>query len=326
MLHITNGDSVAFTLPGAEIPGEVAVWAEALHEGPIAVDTGTDEWRRARARFYADAFGIETFEENLARLEAWDAALDRASEHEEVVLWLEHDLFDQLLLIRHLDWFGRNHPGLRVSLICIDRHDAVGRFLGLGQLAAAHLVPLLGLRQTVTEAQVRLGSAAWHAFGAESPEGLVALLEGDTSALPFLQAALRRHLEQFPAVGDGLARTERFALESLRDGPRLAADLFLDQQKAEEAPFLGDLTFWSYLERLASGPAPLIRFRDEGRPWGARTASLTDAGREVLDGGADWLALHPSNERWLGGVLVRGPETPWRRDAASGRLVASAGG
>ena len=48
----------------------------------------------------------------------------------------------------------------------------------------------------------------------------------DTSALPFIAASLRRHLEQFPSADNGLSRTERQALSVLRDqgsfsGPRL---------------------------------------------------------------------------------------------------------
>src|SRR4051812_26190786 len=106
MLHIVNGDSAARDLMAAGIAGEVAVWAEILHEGPILLDATDEEWRSVRAHFYAGC-GWGSVGANLERLEGWDAAIGRLRDHDEVVIWTEIDLFDQLLLIRHLSRFKR---------------------------------------------------------------------------------------------------------------------------------------------------------------------------------------------------------------------------
>ena len=37
-----------------------------------------------------------------------DAALESYGDYDEVVFWFEHDLYDQLLLIRHLCWLSRS--------------------------------------------------------------------------------------------------------------------------------------------------------------------------------------------------------------------------
>ncbi len=65
----------------------------------------------------------------------WDAKLAAFADYDEVVLWFEHDLFDQLLLVRHLDWFSRRDLGrTALSLICVGEFPGFEPFHGLGQL------------------------------------------------------------------------------------------------------------------------------------------------------------------------------------------------
>ena len=42
----------------------------------------------------------------LAMVRGWNAGLARWQDFDEVVFWLEHDLFDQLILLRHLHWLS----------------------------------------------------------------------------------------------------------------------------------------------------------------------------------------------------------------------------
>jgi hypothetical protein len=57
-----------------------------------------------------------------------------------------------------------------------------------------------------------------------------------TESLPFLAAALRRHLEEFPWTTDGLSRTER----QIRDG-----------NTDEEPTFMGDVVLEWHKKRLS---------------------------------------------------------------------------
>ena len=90
--------------------------------------------------------------------------------------------------------------------------------------------------------------------------------------------------------------------------------------------FLGDLVFYSYLDRLASGELPLLsvsRPGSRGRPLTADAnvvAELTDDGRRVLDGELDWIELGGS-DRWLGVVHLAGRDARWRWDADERRVV-----
>src|SRR5205807_1708362 len=132
--------------------------------------------------------------EELARR---DAAFENFDSHEEVVLWFEHDLYDQLQLIQILDRLrartgaGARARGVtRLSLICIDRY--------LGGLTGAQLAALWPARRAVTPGELELAAAAWRAFRSPDPEEIEKLLHRDTSGLPFLDGALWRHLQQFP--------------------------------------------------------------------------------------------------------------------------------
>ena len=326
LLHVLNGDSVRETLEHSDVRGAFAPYADILHEGPVPRATGTDAWRATRARFIAES-GYGSYADALRTYERWDAHLASFGDYDEVVLWFEHDLFDQLLLIRHLDWFSRGDLGsTTVSLICIGEFPGYEPFHGLGELGADQLASLLGTRQRVSGDQIALGRRAWEAFTATDPADLIALTRDPMPALPFLSGALRRMLEEYPSRATGLPRTERHVLELLAHGPRSPERLFRDEQRLEERVFMGDWTFWHRVRGLAHGATPLVRLEVESRegpglPVGM--VHITDAGRDVSGGGADWIHL-AGFDRWLGGVHLTAPaggDVAWRWEPDKARLV-----
>ena len=72
------------------------------------------------------------------------------------------------------------------------------------------------------------------------------LMWHDPAALPFLAGALERHLEQFPSVENGLARTERQIIELVEQAVRDFPSLFRADQKREERIFMGEAAFRRY--------------------------------------------------------------------------------
>ncbi|HEX2093603.1 MAG TPA: hypothetical protein VHG28_14450 [Longimicrobiaceae bacterium] len=322
LLHVLNGDATAHKLRHSGVPGTLAVWADVLHEGPVPPDDSMEEWLRVRARFIAGC-GWASFEEALRRHREWQSVLETFREYDEVVLWFEHDLFDQLLLVRHLDWFDRQEMnGTKLSLICIGSYPGVEDFVGLGQLSPDQLASLLDTRRPVTSRQTRLAREAWRAFTSPDPLRIERLLRGDTSALPFLEGALWRFLQEYPSVRGGLPRTERQLLEALAGGPLTPVALFHENQRREERIFMGDSTVWLRVRGLAGGPAPLAEMEvgEAGTQLPEGTVRLTPAGRAVLEGREDWVRLG-GVDRWLGGVHLHGGEVRWRWDDASGGLV-----
>jgi hypothetical protein len=326
-LHITNGDSAAEGIRQSGVlgergdRGEVAVTADLLHEGPAPGGLPPERWRKVRARYLAES-GYDDYDSCLARLSRWDHTLEDARSFDEVVLWFEHDLFDQLLLIRTLDAFAaRDLGGTELSLICIGEFPGIVPFHGLGQLTPQQMATLLPRRQRVDEGQKLLARDAWRAFREPSPAGIEAILARDSSPLPFLAGALRRHLEEFPAVANGLARSERQILLALVAGTKTFPDLFRATQAMEERVYLGDLPFHRILRELAAPPRPLVRL-DPGAQASLRSLriALTASGREVLAERDDWVRIR-GIDRWLGGVHLQGVEAAWRWDAETGRAV-----
>jgi hypothetical protein len=287
MLHITNGDCAVAVLARA-VQGELLPWRDVLHEGPVHAGLPLADLSRRRAAFIASA-GWGAFSEVLKDFNARDAVLAAAGEHEEVVLWFEHDLYDQLQLIQLLDWLAA-HPHPKLSLVCEAEY--------LGTMTPARAAELFQKRRPVSAAQLKAGSAAWGAFGSPDPRSirLEPVLE-----LPFLAPALRRLLEELPWMHDGLSRLERQVLEALRGGALAFDALFPRAHHHREDPvFLGDTVLALHLERLAA----------DGFVQKGDALALTARGYEVLEGKVDAWA-RPRRSRWLGGYEIRSDRLRW---------------
>jgi hypothetical protein len=307
-LHITNGGAVQ--LPETGLQGEVLTWQDVLHEGPVPGGMTLDEMRPIRARFLA-GFSGQPEPKILGDLEKRDQTLARFAEFEEVVLWFEHDLYDQLQLIQILDWFSSQElSGTKLTLICEDRY--------LGLLRPDELLSMYPGRRSVTAAQLRLGVRAWRALCAAEPTALVHLVREDTSALPYLQGALMRHLEQFPSSRNGLSRTERQILEIADAGPSSVGAVFCADRDLEEQIFMGDSVFITYIRGLANARVPLVTIAQEEKAFWNTAVAITSEGRAVLRAEDDHLRLN-GIDRWLGGVHLHGDRV-WRWDGEHRKL------
>ena len=161
MLHITNGDSVGDTLRQTGLPGAIVTWKDILHEGPTPAGLSLGQMSQLRARFLADC-ALGSYEEILADFLSRDTTLAQFAAHQEVILWFEHDLYDQLQLIQLLDWFShQDRTASTISLICVNAFPDIAHFTGLGQLNASQLRSLYETRRPLTEETFRLGSEAW---------------------------------------------------------------------------------------------------------------------------------------------------------------------
>ena len=317
MLHITNGDSVVSTFRQVRFPGAYLSWRDVLHDGPVPQTATLSELSDVRAQALA-GFGAGSYEEIRAGFAARDQALENFRKDEEVVLWFEHDLFDQLQLIQLLAWFEQQELGkVKLSLIQIDSYPGVKPFYGLGQLSGTQLARLFPARTSVTSAHLSTAREAWQAFRASDPTALLEYAHRKPPALPFLAAALQRFLEEYPWTSDGLSRTERQILQAAAAGRRKKTEVYQGSCKQEDVPW-GDGSIYLRMEWLASGPNPaLVKLQQD-------EYAITDAGQQLLEHKADWIALQGGIDRWLGGVHLTGKQPQWRWDAEKTTLVAGA--
>lgn len=301
MLHITNGHSVVSTFEEMALEGKYLAWRDVLHEGPVPRTATLAELSAIRARFIAGC-GWETAEEARAEFAARDAVLEASSSEDEVVLWFEHDLYDQLQLLQVLDWFHARQPlPHKLSLLHPEGH--------LGAMPAEVLNAVYPLRQPVHPTQLQLATEAWAAFTGPDPMAMLAYIDRERLPLPYLPANFRRLLEEYPSTRNGLSRSQQEVLQAVAAGNATFDEIYTAVSAMEDPVFLGD---WPVQRRLAE-LAPLALETDGER------YRMTPLGRALLAGQADWLETRGGIDVWIGGVHLEG-SAPWRWDAEANTL------
>jgi len=298
-LHVTNGDGALYLLKKAGILGTHVAWRDALNEGPVPAGLSLEATSAVRAQYLA-ARGYGNPIKLIHEFEKRDALVRRAGEFDEVVLWFEHDLYDQLQLLQALTALEELdlEPG-RVSVVQTDHY--------LAGMTVDEIFPLLPRRRNATPAIFKSARRTWERFTSGSAADLYAAAGEDAIGLPFLRAAMRRLCEEYPWLRDGLSRSQRQALYAAAQGRARPDELYARAQSREEAYFLGERVFAKILEDLAAGGGALLE-EEEG------TLVPTVLGRRVIAGDADWLDEH-AIDRWIGGVhLVEESVTRWDDD------------
>jgi hypothetical protein len=320
MLHIHGGSIVLENLKAAGLPGEFLEWCDVLCEGPTPAGLDGDAWRATRAAWLEGLVTNGAYDGRppLERLEAQDRALERATEHDEVVLWFGPDWFCQAIMIHLLPRLA-GRVG-KLSLVSIGKHPGVDDRRGctLCYLTGEQLEPIFEHRPVATDAQVGLASRAWAALCEPTPEALVGLIHEDTGALPFLGAGIKRHLQEFPSPHVGLGLSEFRTLEVLGGRTLAFVELFPRVAEREERIWMTDLMMWRLVRDLATGPAPLLAVEPAAK-YMESPIRLTQYGRDVLAGRADAIGIR-GIDKWIGGVHLNATAV-WRWDDRAKRLI-----
>lgn len=297
ILNITNGDSTVEIMKQANIAGDFLPWRDVLHEGPVPDKLSLEQLSKVRAEFIVGrGWGKpETVAEGFIQR---DQLLKSYDKYEKVLLWFEHDLYDQLQLTQILDWLHSNpSSGTTLSMVCTDRY--------LGLQTVQEMERMIQYEEVVSESQLTLASKAWSAFRSHSPLQWFKLLDADLSALPFLKGAVLRLLEEYPNSSNGLSRTEEQALSIISSGENLPGAVFARNQQLEERVFMGDASFWCILNELIQSDPPLLDLSAgcEVNSSGLAEQRLTinQTGKDVLAGKLNWLDVSNTN-KWIGGV------------------------
>src|SRR5438876_8077764 len=98
-LHVANGTCTTEIIEASGIPGTLSIWADPLYEGPVPEGLGDEELLDVRARHLAGSTG-RSYVGTLNDLRGWRQTIEAHDAYDELVLWFEHDLFDQLNLIQ----------------------------------------------------------------------------------------------------------------------------------------------------------------------------------------------------------------------------------
>ena len=164
----------------------------------------------------------------------------------------------------------------------------------------------------MTGAALEHATRAWAALRAPEPAGLGSIAGTPSRELRFLAEAFDRLSREYPSTRDGLSLTERRILAAVSEGAETAGAAFTRTSARETRPFLGDTWCFDRMTRFVAAPVPLLDLGPAALPIERGTSlRLTDAGRRVLDGQADHVALN-GVDRWIGGVHLKGHDVPWR--------------
>jgi hypothetical protein len=314
------------------IGGEIIPWRDVLHEGPVPEGLSLAELSRVRAKWLAES-GLGKLESIENDFRERDDMLRRFTDFDEVVLWFEWDLYDQLQLIQVLDFLAdssseeRAETGTRLSIVSFDGY--------LGNLAHDKFAALHEKRREITDAVLESGRHAWEAFRSHDPRDLEHMARSGSRELEFLDLALWRHLEELPSTRNGLSRSESQILEAVSQGPLSFHEIFRSNANREERIFCGDAIMALYIERMSLSHNPLItyttgdridapRTEEDSRAFRNAEMCLTEPGREILRCDRDWIAAGGS-DRWIGGVHLDGSQAQWRWDPDSRTVTANNG-
>ncbi|WP_081746236.1 sigma-70 family RNA polymerase sigma factor [Paenibacillus sp. FSL H8-457] len=320
MLHIVNGDSVGDKLKQGNIQGDILVWRELYSFGPVYTKMDEPDHRRTRAQYLEQTLGIPQ-KEYIGTCESQERKLQDFRKYDEVVLWFEHDLFDQTMLAYLLHWFKEQSLGnTRLSLLCIGAYPGIELFRGLGQLSTEQLETLSGTWHAIGDEELMLGSMLWEAYTSDLPEKHQRMLEMDSSALPFARDAFEAHLARLPSVSHGLGIIEQTTLEAVAGGIHTPYELFRTVGDRLHTLGMGDLEFWYYLTKMIEGPDSLLvidgtalfpDFKLAVPHFQERVLQVTSLGHEVLASKTDY-ACAATIDKWVGGLQVRGKDPLWR--------------
>ncbi|MEC5343239.1 DUF1835 domain-containing protein [Brenneria populi] len=318
-LHIRCGSDIQHALRQAGFAGDYLAYSDPFCQGPVL--TG-DDWLAARVAFLADRYasrmGVSRQHLTQQREQEEHTLLSAAERYQRIVLWFEHDSYDQLILMRCLAHF-HTRPAPLLEMVTVDSYPGSRRFIGLGQLPMEALLLLWQSRQPVTDGQCRQGYQLWEQVRSDNPAPLLSLAADAANDLPFLPQALRRHCQEFPDIENGLGLTEQLALRCLAERPCTHKQLFRTlTERYEPLPWLGDIMLDAIIDPLRLAPKPALFLDTE-----SNTLRLTPVGRELLANRLDWMRCGPA-VRWLGGARIAGDRPCWRWDPQRQRLVLTA--
>ncbi len=326
-LHIRCGTDIHMALQTCGFSGEFMEVSNPFSQGRVPPFDPLDNFIKTRSDFIIQHYAADIPHEFAGRIaNASDEIRDveqklrsLPQDVERIVLWFEHDPFDQLCfayLLAHL--VNCNLNECKIELIQIDRFPGIKKFIGIGYLCQQpeSLITLWQQRVEISPAMMAFGARCWNAFTADDPSELWQLSQ-ESSPLRLMQQAMLRMLKELPWTTNGLSLTEQLALEIIgRDGPINMSRVFhFLNTESEPMSFLGDIMFLTAMRPLWQHNVAALNVvsRDISKPPMLReTVEINAIGRKLLDGQCNWLAIcHPEYERWVGNVRISNGKRQW---------------
>jgi len=315
---ITNGEGAVNAIKNAEIEAEFLSWDDILHDGPVINKPTLEETSELRAKFIYE-IGFASSDKAKESFEKRDRKLKNLEKYNDVILWFEHDLYDQLQLIQILDYFNREGKPENLYLICEDQY--------IGESSPGLLNKNFNLKTVISERTIKLGSKVWEVFSNENPKELEKLLEDENRELPFINSIIRRLLEEYPSEANGLSRSCNQILSIVEDEAKTPGELFREFLLKEDPKYHGDWIVFHYVHLLCNLEHPLLKYSngtkkfppENEKKYFEEKIEITPKGREVLNNRKNNLSVNGIN-KWIGGVHLN-KNNIWIRKTSDGKLI-----
>lgn len=307
-LHVRCGHDLQQCLKICGFQGDFLAMNDPLCMGPVPADNAS--FLSIRAHYISDTLmGIIDEDKPVKDIindEQHHIATLLDARYQRVVLWVEHDGYDQFMLLRALQLLAEplfsEQKQKIIEVIEINHFPGSARFMGLGQLPPEAIRGLWQQRKPISTKLISQASTCWQALTRPNPVALKELLEHHPlDALPNIKGAIKRLLQELPHTNTGLSYTQQLALSLIAEngGGMLFRELFPKFQQIDPLPTLGDLMFFALLLPLTKGPAPLLILSPVKENFFVQTLSLTQAGKKCLEGKNKIIQAY-----WVGGTKV----------------------
>ncbi len=290
-LHITNGDILTEKLRTLKLQGDIITWREMLCEGKTETNVGSESFWKTRFEFLNKNYKISKSWFIDKTLKEYRTLCNHKQE-DHIVLWFEHDLFDQINMLAVISWLKTHRPYAQISLVSGDGEGKSANLLGLGSLNDDQLRKLFNNRTLLTQDDVEYADYVWQLYCSDNPIRLENLKDFDSFQFAHLSGAIEAHLLRFPTIKNGLNAVENNILKLAVDTkPRTKLALLNTVLNNQGVYGFGDTQY----ERVITKLKPLFSNFNPVR--------LSKKGKEILEGKTSYYSCIQENDAYLGGAL-----------------------
>lgn len=195
--NILNGDSLAYSFPGAKIEGNIVVVREGLIEGELSGDNLHDFWQ-SRARYMK----ITQSKYNDSVVKEFEKIM-HAPDDSTFNLWFEYDLFCQVNMWFVISIINSLPIKKKVFAVYTSYLDKTSKqfWNGFGPANSDELTICYANRIPLTKADINFGQELWGAYKNGHIEALTNLSKHGSLAFPYLQEVVQAHVDRFPKDG-----------------------------------------------------------------------------------------------------------------------------
>ena len=290
-LHITNGDMFTDKLRTLKLDGDIITWREMLCEGKTETNVGSESFWKTRFEFLNKNYKVSKSWFIDKTLKEYRTLCNHKKE-DNIVLWFDFDLFDQINMLAVISWLKTHRPYAEISLVSSNEEENLENLLGLGQLADEQLRKLYTNRTLLTQDDIEYADYVWQLYCSDNPIRLENLKDFDSFQFSHLSGAIEAHLLRFPSIRNGLNEVENNILRLARSAkPKTKLELLNTVLKNQGRYGFGDTQY----DRVITKLKPLFT--------NFNPVKLSKKGMEILEGKTSYYGCIQENDAYLGGAL-----------------------